>query len=261
MIPISDQHPTLRTPVMTVLILIALGAVWIFVQGAGLSNEVLVRSVCELGFVPGALTHLAPVGTAVPLGEVEGRMMACPVHRDSLTIWTPLISMFLHGGWLHLLGNGLYLWVFGKSIEDSMGRIRFLVFYLACGLVAAGAQAAIDPASPVPMVGASGAISGVMGAYLVLFPRVRVNILPLPFWWLGLISVPAWMMLIFWFGTQLLEGLPALLPAHTGSVGGVAVWAHVGGFLAGAGLVLLMRNQDLTGRKQLLRRPPRPGYF
>jgi rhomboid family protein len=261
MIPLSDQNPTLRTPVMTVLILIALGAAWVFLQGAGLSTEVLVRSVCELGFVPGELTRLAPVGAGVPLGEVNGQLVACVVDRDPINVWTPLISMFLHGGWLHLLGNGLYLWVFGNNIEDSLGRLRFLVFYLACGLVAAAAQAAIDPSSAVPMVGASGAISGVMGAYLVLYPRVRVNILPLPFWWLGLISVPAWMVLVLWFGTQVLEGLPALLPARTGAVGGVAVWAHIGGFVAGAVLVLLMRNLDLTGRRQLLRRPARPGYF
>jgi len=261
MIPISDQNPTLRTPVMTILILIALGLVWVFIQGAGLDNEALIASVCKLGFIPGEWTHLARVGHGVPLGEVRGQAVSCPVDRDPINAWTPLISMFLHGGWAHLLGNCLYLWIFGNNIEDSMGRFRFLVFYLACGLVAAASQAAIDPASPVPMVGASGAISGVMGAYLVLYPRVRVNILPLPFWWLGIISVPAWAMLIFWFGTQVLEGLPALSPARTGAVGGVAVWAHIGGFLAGVVLVLLLRNPELTSQRQLLRRPPRPGYF
>jgi membrane associated rhomboid family serine protease len=261
MIPISDQNPTLRTPVMTILILIALGAVWIVVQGAGLNNEALILSVCNLGYVPGELTHLARVGSGVPLGEVHGVPVWCIVDRDPINVWTPLISMFLHGGWAHLLGNGLYLWIFGNNIEDSMGRLRFLFFYLACGLVAAAAQTAIDPASAVPMVGASGAISGVMGAYLVLYPKVRVNILPLPFWWLGIISVPAWTMLIFWFGTQLLEGLPALSQTHIGPMGGVAVWAHIGGFVAGAVLVLLMRKPELTSQRQLLRRPPRPGYF
>ncbi|HVE86245.1 MAG TPA: rhomboid family intramembrane serine protease [Myxococcales bacterium] len=261
MIPLSDQNPTLRTPVVTVLILISLGACWVLLQGAGLSNEVLVRSVCELGFVPGEFTRLARVGSGIPLGEVNGRLVSCVVDRDPINVWTPLISMFLHGGWLHLLGNSLYLWVFGNNIEDSLGRLRFPVFYVLCGLVAAAAQALVDPASPVPMVGASGAISGVMGAYLILYPRVRVNILPLPFWWLGIISVPAWTMLIFWFGTQVLEGLPALLPARTGAVGGVAVWAHIGGFVAGMVLVKLMRNRELTERRFQLRRPPRRGYL
>jgi len=261
MIPISEEKATIRRPVMTILILIALAAAWIFIQGAGLNNLVLIQSVCNLGYVPGELTHLARVGSGIPLGEVRGEPIGCFVDQDPINIWTPLISMFLHGGWLHLLGNALYLWIFGNNIEDSMGRLRFLVFYVLCGLAAAAAQTAIAPASPVPMVGASGAISGVMGAYLVLYPRVRVNILPLPFWWLGIISVPAWAMLIFWFGTQLLEGIPALSPARTGPVGGVAVWAHIGGFIAGVVLVLLMRNPELTSRRQLLRRPARPGYF
>jgi rhomboid family protein len=261
MIPISDENPTLRTPVVTILILIALGVVWIFLQGAGLNNEVLIQSVCNWGYVPGELTHLARVGSGVPLGEMRGVPVYCVVDQDPINAWTPLISMFLHGSWLHLLGNGLYLWIFGNNIEDSMGRIRFVVFYLACGLVAAAAQTAIDPASAVPMVGASGAISGVMGAYLVLYPRVRVNILPLPFWFLGIISVPAWAVLIFWFGTQVLEGLPALSPTRTGSMGGVAVWAHIGGFLAGVVLVLLLRKPELTSQRRLLRRPARPGYF
>ena len=261
MIPISDQNPTLRTPVVTILILIALGASWVILQGAGLSNEALIQSVCDLGFVPGELTGLAQVGSGVPLGEFRGMPVWCVVDREPINVWTPLTSMFLHGGWAHLLGNALYLWIFGNNIEDSLGRLRFPVFYVACGLVAAAAQAAVDPTSAVPMVGASGAISGVMGAYLVLYPRVRVNILPLPFWWLGIISVPAWVVLILWFGTQLLSGLPALLPARTGSVGGVAFWAHIGGFVAGMLLVKLMRNPALTDRRTQLRRPPRPGYF
>jgi len=261
MIPISDQNPTLRTPVVTMLILVALGATWVLVQGAGLSNELLIQSVCDLGFVPGEVTRLARLGSGVPLGEFHGVPVWCIVDQDPINVWTPLTSMFLHGGWMHLLGNGLYLWIFGNNIEDSLGRLRFPVFYAACGLAAAAAQAAVDPASAVPMVGASGAISGVMGAYLILYPRVRVNILPLPFWWLGIISVPAWMVLIFWFGTQVLSGIPALLPARTGPVGGVAFWAHIGGFVAGMVLGKLMRNPRLTDRRVQLRRPARPGYF
>jgi membrane associated rhomboid family serine protease len=258
MIPLSDENPTLRTPVVTILLLVSLAAVWVLVQGAGLSAGALVRSVCELGFVPGELTGLVRAGTSVPLGEANGLPILCVVERDPLTLWTPLTSMFLHGGWLHLLGNGLYLWVFGNNIEDSLGRFRFIVFYLLCGLVAAGAQALVDPASPVPMVGASGAISGVMGAYLLLYPRVRVNVL-LPLWWLGVVSVPAWSMLIFWFGTQLLEGLPSLLTVRSGPLGGVAVWAHIGGFVAGMVLVKLLRNPELTDQRTRLRRTLRQG--
>src|SRR5437868_13953440 len=155
---------------MTYIILAAMLLTWIFVQGAGFDQQALAASVCNLGMVPGELTHMAPIGEAVPLG----RGMTCVVDNDRINILTPLISMFLHGGWGHILGNALFFWVFGNNIEDSMGKMRFLVFYVLCGLVAAAAQVIVAPTSAVPMVGASGAISGVMGAYLVLYPRVRV---------------------------------------------------------------------------------------
>ena len=238
MIPISDDNPTLRTPIITYLLLGAIGATWVWLQGAGLNEVNLAASVCNLGLVPGELTGLAPVGLAVPIGSG----LACVVDRESINLLTPLTSMFLHGSWGHILGNCLFFWVFGNNVEDSMGRLRFLVFYVLCGLAAALAQVVVSPTSPVPMVGASGAISGIMGAYLVLYPRVRVNMLFLFF----LVPLPAWLVLIWWFGVQVLTGLPQLnsLDAEGGS--GVAVWAHVGGFVAGLVLVKLFENHELT---------------
>jgi membrane associated rhomboid family serine protease len=153
-------------------------------------------------------------------------------------------SMFLHGGWLHLIGNMWFLWIFGNNVEDSMGHVRFLAFYLLCGIAAAAAQVAVDPRSVVPMVGASGAISGVMGAYIVLYPQVRVHmftwfILPFRF------VIPAWLMLGYWFLLQVLGGLPAL----EAESGGVAFWAHAGGFVSGMLLVWLFRDRDLVRRR------------
>ena len=245
MIPLSDDNPTLRTPVMTILLLAAMGAVWIFVQGAGLNPEQLAATICNLGMVPGELTHRAPLGEAIPLGSG----MQCLVDNSPINILTPLTSMFLHGSWSHIIGNGLFFWVFGNNIEDSMGRIRCLVFYIVCGLIAAAAHVFVSPTSPVPTVGASGAISGVLGAYLILYPRVRVRML---FWFIIIIRVipiPAWAVLIWWFAVQVITGLPELMPLRPEVSGGVAVWAHVGGFLAGVVLVKLFVNPDLHERR------------
>src|SRR5204862_7712467 len=172
---------------MTYIILAAMLLTWIFVQGAGFDQQALAASVCNLGMVPGELTHMAPIGEAVPLG----RGMSCVVDNDPINIWTPLISMFLHGGWGHILGNALFFWVFGNNIEDSLGHFRFLVFYLVCGVAAAAAHIVAQPASPLPTVGASGAISGVLGAYLVLYPRVRVRMLFIFF----VVPIRAWLVL------------------------------------------------------------------
>jgi len=244
MIPISDDNPTLRFPIITIAILVALAAVWIFVQGAGFAPIALSASVCNWGMIPGEITGLAKVGTGIPLGN----NMACLVDADPRNILTPVTSMFLHGGWGHLLGNGLFLWVFGNNVEDSMGRFRFVVFYLICGLAAAAAQTAIDPASPVPMVGASGAISGVLGAYLILYPRVRVNLLIILFVFIRIVPVPAWVVLLGWMALQLLSGLPQLASPNSVSTG-VAVWAHIGGFVAGVVLVKLFENRQLVAAR------------
>jgi membrane associated rhomboid family serine protease len=163
--------------------------------------------------------------------------------------------MFLHGGWFHVLGNMWFLWVFGNNVEDAMGHVRFAAFYLLCGLLAAAAQVASGPSSPVPMVGASGAISGVMGAYLVLYPRVRVHTLI----FLGIIffrvTLPAWMMLVYWAFLQMLGSLPAIAGAEAG--GGVAFMAHLGGFAAGVVLIRLFAKPEFVERH---RRPVAVGY-
>jgi membrane associated rhomboid family serine protease len=245
MIPIGDDNPTLRTPIMTYALLAALGAVWVLIQGAGF-GEPLVRSICNLGLVPGELTGLAREGVAVPMGD-----WACVVDREPINLFTPLTSMFLHGGWMHLLGNALFLWVFGNNIEDSMGRFRFIVFYLVCGLAAAGAQVLMSPGSPVPMVGASGAISGVMGAYLVLYPRVRVRMLFIFIIIIRVIALPAWVVLLWWFGLQVLSGLPSLSSVEAET--GVAFWAHIGGFVSGVVLVKLFENRTFAAERTRLR--------
>ena len=232
MIPVRDDNPTLHPPVMTVLILLAIGVIWVVVQGAGFTDQ-LVRSVCNLGMVPGELTRRAAVGAGVAITP----NLMCVVDAETINAWTPLTSMFLHGGWGHLMGNALFLWVFGNNVEDLMGSGRFVVFYLLCGLAAAGAHVAVDPGSILPTVGASGAISGVMGAYLLLFPRVRVRMLFFFGIFLRVIPLPAWGVLLWWFAWQVLAGLPQLVGVGD-LAGGVAVWAHAGGFLAG---VLLVR--------------------
>lgn len=246
MIPIADENPTMRTPWMTLGILATILAVWVVVQGAGFDDFAFAASVCNLGMVPGELTGRAALGTQVPIGPG----LACVVEHSGINWLTPLTSIFLHGGWMHLLGNALFFWVFGNNVEDVMGRGRFLAFYLICGLAASGAQLAMEPASPVPTVGASGAISGVMGAYLVLFPRIRVRMLfPLLIIY-PIIAFPAWAVLLWWFGMQLLSGLPQAFAPSPEIAGGVAVWAHIGGFAAGALLVNAFVNDRLVARRR-----------
>lgn len=245
MIPLSVENRTVRVPWMTILILVAIFAVWIVVQGGGFPTDprMLATTVCDYGMVPGEITHLAPLGTRVPIGPG----LDCAVDNDAINYLTPLLSLFLHGGWMHILGNALFLWIFGRAIEDVMGPMRFLGFYLLCGLVASAAQILVSPASPVPTVGASGAISGVMGAYLLLFPRVRVHM----FFFLFIFRIPAWLVLLYWFGIQVLSGLPELNSVGDGATGGVAVWAHVGGFLTGLLLVRFFERPDLLARRRV----------
>jgi membrane associated rhomboid family serine protease len=220
-------------------------AVWVLVQGAGGDEGLLAASVCNLGMVPGELTGLAPLGSGVPIG----RDLACVIDNQSINLLTPVLSMFLHGGWMHIIGNAMFLWVFGNNVEDVVGRRRFLAFYLICGLAAAAAHIAVDPRSPVPTVGASGAVSGVMGAYLVLFPKVRVRMLFIFVIILKVIPLPAWLVLLYWFGLQLLSGIPELLSPNPEMAGGVAFWAHVGGFVAGALLAKVFVNTRLLQRR------------
>ncbi|ABS25783.1 rhomboid family intramembrane serine protease [Anaeromyxobacter sp. Fw109-5] len=234
MFPYRDENQTQRRSYVT-LAFIALNVLaWVLVQGAG-SDLPLMQSVCDLGLIPGELTGALPPGTAFPMGEGIACLTDPGTQASHL-----LTSMFLHGSWMHLLGNMWFLWIFGDNVEDSMTRPRFLAFYVLCGLAAAFAQVVTSPASGVPMVGASGAISGVMGAYLVLYPRVRVfALVPIGFF-LTSIALPAWMMLVYWAGLQLLSGVASM--GQSG--GGVAFWAHVGGFAAGVVLVKLFARGD-----------------
>lgn len=244
MFPISDDNPTLRTPVVTYALLATLLLVFVVVQGAGgvTNPDQLVASVCNYGMVPAELLKTRPVGLAIPMTP----RLACVIDDYTINYFTPLTSMFLHGGWAHLLGNALFLWVFGNNVEDSMGRGRFLAFYLICGLAAAAAHLAVEPASPVPTVGASGAISGVLGGYLLLYPRVRVRTFFPPFF---LFRVPAWFVLVLWFVGQVVAGLPQLSQMRPDVSSGVAVWAHIGGFVAGALLVKLFEDRGRVARR------------
>jgi membrane associated rhomboid family serine protease len=240
MIPLGDDIRPVRKPVMTWLLLAVTWAVWLFVQQGGFDPGVLAQTVCDLGMVPGEITHRAAIGFAVPIGQ----NMSCVIDNDRINRFTPLLSIFLHGGWGHILGNSIYLWVFGKNVEGSMGATRFLVFYLVCGLVAAATHIAVNPGSAVPTVGASGAISGILGGYLLLFPRARIRMYFPPIFFF---SIPAVLVLLFWFGEQLVAGLPLLSAVDKDVMGGVAVWAHVGGFLAGAILVRLFTKAAPAG--------------
>ncbi|MCB1747421.1 MAG: rhomboid family intramembrane serine protease [Gammaproteobacteria bacterium] len=238
MIPIRDDNPHFLTPYVTYGIIALNVLTWLLVQGAG-TSPALPRSVCTLGLVPGELLGLLPAGLQVPIGP----RVACVITPEAN--WFSLVShMFLHGSWMHILGNMWFLWIFGNNVEDSMGHVRFAVFYLLCGFAAAALQIATGPASGAPMVGASGAIGGVMGAYVVLYPWVNVHMLLWFGFYVTTIAIPALWMLGYWFLVQMLSGLGSL----GGAGGGVAFWAHVGGFVAGALLVLVMRDPRLLAR-------------
>jgi membrane associated rhomboid family serine protease len=220
-IPLRDENPTELTPVVTVLLIAVNAAVWLLVQGGG-SEAALEASVVSYGARPCELTG------------------ACPVEGLR---WGALVtSMFMHGSWEHIIGNMLFLWVFGNNIEDSMGHARFLLFYLLCGVAAALAHVYLSPGSQLPMVGASGAISGIMGAYVLLYPHARVQTWIPP---LFVVNLRALFFLGYWFVLQLLMGAATFGP-EAGEGGGVAVWAHVGGFVAGLVLVKLFENRELV---------------
>jgi membrane associated rhomboid family serine protease len=217
-IPLRDANPTRRTPVVTLALIAACGIVFAWQLGvlAQGGDEALARVVDEHGLVPSELS--AALG--------RGDLLSGPV----LDVFS---SMFLHAGWLHLLGNMLYLWIFGNNVEDRFGRPFYLGFYLLGGIVAAAGQVLIDPTSDVPMIGASGAISATLGAYLVLYPAARIQSLVFLGFFYQLIAVPAVLVLGFWFVLQVIDGLGSL-GATTGIEGGVAFFAHIGGFVAGA---------------------------
>ncbi|MDE3041222.1 MAG: rhomboid family intramembrane serine protease [Nitrospirota bacterium] len=221
MIPLHDDNPTERTPVVTMACIAA--CVLVFFYQASLPTGLGDTFVFRYGAIPALVFGQANLPETV---------VAIPVYATLIT------SMFVHGGWMHLIGNMLYLWVFGNNIEDVMGHAKYVVFYLTCGILAALSHALTDPSSPVPMVGASGAISGVLGAYVLLFPRAQVLVL-IP--GLGTARMAAGVVLGMWFVMQLLSGGMSI----GGKGGGVAFFAHIGGFLAGMVLIGLFKRRDV----------------
>ena len=221
MFPISDDNPSRIRPYVTWGLIG--GCVLVFLWQASLGAGAGEAAMYRLGMIPARLFGVS---------ELSADLAAVPAWA---TVFT---SMFMHGGWMHLGGNMLFLWIFGDNVEDSMGHVRFAAFYLLCGAVAALTQAFLNTQSEIPMVGASGAISGVLGAYLLLYPRATVRVLifiGIIFW---VAHVPAMLVLGFWFIAQLVNAAAA--PAN---VPGVAFWAHVGGFVAGMALVPLFKDK------------------
>ena len=227
-IPLRDDNPSSIKPVVTIAFVVA--CVFVFLWQFSLGPVRGQQAIFALGVIPSVLfgqRELPPDLAIVP------------------PFVTMLTSMFMHGGWMHLIGNMLYLWIFGDNVEDSMGHARFVVFYILCGLAAVFAQALPEPSSTIPMVGASGAISGVLGAYLLLYPHARVLVL-IPFGFiLHTVRIPAGIVLLLWFGLQLFSQL-----ATPAGQGGVAFRAHIGGFIAGMLLVPFFKQ------KRFALRPP-----
>jgi membrane associated rhomboid family serine protease len=229
-IPLHDDNPTTTRPYVTVGIIVActLAYVW---QHLLLSRVGAQQVAYAFGMVPAVLT---------------GREFLPPAMQFIPPAASALTSMFLHGGFWHLAGNVLYLWIFGNNIEEAMGHVRFALFYLLCGIAAVAAQVALDPAAELPMVGASGAISGVLGAYMLLYPRARVLLgLPLVFVIVQLGRFPAIWVLAAWFLMQLVMGGIAAARLPGDSTGGIAFGAHVGGFIAGLVLVTFFKRRSV----------------
>jgi membrane associated rhomboid family serine protease len=218
-IPLRDDNPSSSSPLVTWLFIAVNVLVFLYTLTLG-SEAALERFYLSFGAIP---------------AEIMGRGGAAPAAEYS----TLISSMFMHGGWLHLLGNMLYLWIFGDNVEDLMGHGGFLLFYLISGLVATWTHILLNPGSTIPLVGASGAIAGVLGGYLVLFPRARIlSLVPLGIF-SRIVPVPALLFLPLWFVLQLFSGLGSL----GGDSAGVAFWAHVGGFAAGVVLVRLFARR------------------
>jgi membrane associated rhomboid family serine protease len=235
LIPFRDENPTRTFPYVVIALVVANAAVYLY--------QVLLPEPEQTVFT---FTHAAIPGVLSGKYTLLGAMYAVdprlyravvqyhvPVHPLQPVWLTIFTSMFLHGGFWHIAGNMLYLWIFGNNIEDTLGHFRFLVFYLVCGVVAAGAQIIPSLPKPVPMLGASGAIAGVLGAYFVLFPQARVRTLVFIFFFVTVVALPASVLLLIWFLLQLLGSLQGSL----GAQGGVAFFAHIGGFITGLVLI------------------------
>ena len=230
-LPLKDMNPTSRAPIVTVGLIVINVLVYFYQMYLGSQGEVIISS---LGAIPFEITrHTDLVGTVLNVQHYEGPK---PVF---LTLFT---SMFLHGSLLHLGGNMLYLWIFGNNIEDILGPLKFLLFYILCGMFAHAMHIASNPSSVIPTVGASGAIGGLLGAYLIAYPNARVLTLMFIFIFIRLTVVPAFIIIIFWFILQIISGF-ASLGSQQG--GGVAWFAHIGGFLGGIALILLMAGDTI----------------
>jgi len=221
MIPLRDSHPSRTTPVVTIS-LIAVNSL-VFLYQFSLDAYSLNHFVATYGLVPDRF-HFLPV----------------------------LTSMFLHGGWAHLIGNMWFLWIFGDNVEDILGRAKYLLFYLLCGIAATLAHYAVNLDSRVPMVGASGAIAGVMGAYMLKFPHSRVTTLVVAIIFFTTVELPAWVVLVYWFVIQFFSGLGTIGYSHL-SQGGTAWFAHIGGFVAGIILIKVLPTEDRYFRRPELR--------
>jgi membrane associated rhomboid family serine protease len=220
MLPLWDDLPTKKFPLITVAIIVLNTIVYLYEASLG---EKFTQFIYAMGLIPFEITHhtdLLPTGPSIIY----------------LTIFT---SMFMHGSIIHLLGNMLFLWIFGNNVEEYLGRVNFIIFYLVCGLSAAFTQIFFNPNSTMPMVGASGAIAGVLGAYLLLYPRARVTTVIFFGFFIRLIKIPAVVVLSFWIIYQFLYGISSLA-VKTGE-GGVAWFAHIGGFIGGIILIKLFK--------------------
>jgi membrane associated rhomboid family serine protease len=232
-LPLKDKNPTLHFPFVTIALIAVNIAVFIYELSLGPGVNAFIASYGAIPYEITQNTDLTGWYRGLPFAHEQGP----PVLQLTL-----LSSMFMHGSFFHIVGNMLFLWIFGNNIEDILGSARFLLFYLACGLIAALTHIATDPSSPIPMVGASGAVAGVLGAYLISFPRARVLTLVFFFIFIRIIELPAALILFFWFVIQAFSGAAELTSGSAS--GGVAWFAHIGGFLAGAiFMVLLFRRR------------------
>ncbi len=270
MIPLKDNIPTDRFPLVTLVIIVINVAVFLFLQGPSIGgDQVQNEPVVEYGAIPYRVTHpdkeCAVARAQDPNTGAVGEEVVCEGTPDYveaasagalkdtdpapayLTLFT---SMFMHGGWLHIIFNMLFLWIFGNNIEDSMGKLRFTIFYLLGGLAAVLAQVAVDTDSTVPTVGASGAIAAVLGGYLLLYPRAQILTMLFFFFFFTFVEIPAMVMLGIWFALQFLPAVGQLATPELAGGGGVAYFAHVGGFAFGLAFIHLFakRRSDKYGQ-------------
>jgi len=218
MFPLRDTQPSYSKPVVTIVLIVV--NILVFLFEASLDDYTRNAFIAMYGLIP--------------------------EHFQFTNVFT---SMFLHGGWLHVLGNMWFLWIFGDNIEDVLGHGKFILFYLLCGTAAALAQVAVNLDSRVPMVGASGAIAGVMGAYMIKFPRARIESILFVLFFITRFDVPAWLMLIYWFATQFVSGVGSISYTQTAQ-GGTAFFAHIGGFIAGMILIKTLGTRERYYRRR-----------